>query len=144
MSHDVTSKYVASLMAIPILLPVVLLVILGSSALSSQAASCATEVTVVGDGDELDAEQRQIAQHIVAAVRAFPATAKKPHAAVVALATARQESGLRNLDYGDRDSLGVFQQRPSQGWGTAEQIMDVAHATTWRVAPGGSGSPRSW
>lgn len=35
----------------------------------------------------------------------------------VALATAIQESGLRNLDYGDRDSLGLFQQRPSQGWG---------------------------
>lgn len=45
-------------------------------------------------------------------------------AAVVALATAWQESGLRNLDYGDRDSLGLFQQRPSYGWGTEEQIMD--------------------
>jgi hypothetical protein len=39
------------------------------------------------------------------------------HAVTVALATALQESGLRNLDYGDRDSLGLFQQRPSQGWG---------------------------
>lgn len=45
-------------------------------------------------------------------------------AAVIALATAYQESGLRNLDYGDRDSLGLFQQRPSYGWGTPEQIMD--------------------
>ncbi|MDO5082245.1 hypothetical protein EII34_06215 [Arachnia propionica] len=45
-------------------------------------------------------------------------------AAVVALATAWQESGLRNLDHGDRDSLGLFQQRPSYGWGTEEQIMD--------------------
>ncbi|GAA4897016.1 hypothetical protein GCM10025789_13590 [Tessaracoccus lubricantis] len=45
-------------------------------------------------------------------------------AAVIALATAYQESGLRNLDYGDRDSLGLFQQRPSYGWGTEEQIMD--------------------
>ncbi len=40
---------------------------------------------------------------------------------IVALATALQESGLRNLTYGDRDSLGLFQQRPSQGWGTAER-----------------------
>ena len=39
------------------------------------------------------------------------------HAVTVALATAFQESKLRNLDYGDRDSLGLFQQRPSQGWG---------------------------
>ncbi|MEV5602782.1 C40 family peptidase [Streptomyces sp. NPDC052299] len=49
---------------------------------------------------------------------------------VVALATALQESGLRNLEYGDRDSLGLFQQRPSQGWGTAEQILDPVHAST--------------
>ena len=40
-----------------------------------------------------------------------------------------QESKLRNLDYGDRDSLGLFQQRPSQGWGTAEQILDPVYAT---------------
>ncbi|WP_046498688.1 C40 family peptidase [Streptomyces odonnellii] len=49
---------------------------------------------------------------------------------VVALATALQESGLRNLSYGDRDSLGLFQQRPSQGWGTAEQIMQPVYAAT--------------
>jgi hypothetical protein len=45
-------------------------------------------------------------------------------AATIALVTAYQESGIRNLDYGDRDSVGLFQQRPSQGWGTVEQIMD--------------------
>lgn len=39
------------------------------------------------------------------------------------------ESHMNNLGCGDRDSLGVFQQRPSQGWGTPEQIMDVAHAS---------------
>ncbi|MEV7706926.1 NlpC/P60 family protein [Mesorhizobium sp. B2-3-3] len=49
---------------------------------------------------------------------------------VVALATALQESGLRNLTYGDRDSLGLFQQRPSQGWGTANEILDPVHAST--------------
>ncbi|MEV6974475.1 NlpC/P60 family protein [Kitasatospora sp. NPDC093806] len=49
---------------------------------------------------------------------------------VVALATALQESGLRNIDYGDRDSLGLFQQRPSQGWGTAAQIMQPVYAST--------------
>ncbi|QPP07087.1 hypothetical protein G4Z16_12595 [Streptomyces bathyalis] len=38
------------------------------------------------------------------------------------------ESGMRNLNHGDSDSLGVFQQRPSQGWGTPEQILDVNHA----------------
>ena len=50
------------------------------------------------------------------------------HAVTVALATALQESRLRNLNYGDRDSLGVFQQRPSQGWGTPAQILVPATA----------------
>ena len=49
-------------------------------------------------------------------------------AVVIALATAQQESRLRNLDYGDRDSLGLFQQRPSQGWGTPAQVQDPEYA----------------
>ncbi|MEU8970193.1 heavy metal transporter [Streptomyces monashensis] len=49
-------------------------------------------------------------------------------AVAIALATAIQESGLRNIEHGDRDSLGLFQQRPSQGWGTEQQIMDPAYA----------------
>lgn len=54
----------------------------------------------------------------------------KPRAASIALATAFQESDIRNLDYGHSDSLGLFQQRPSQGWGTAEQVMDPWYSTT--------------
>lgn len=50
-------------------------------------------------------------------------------ATTIALATGLQESGLRNLDHGDRDSVGIFQQRPSQGWGTVEQIMDPVYST---------------
>jgi hypothetical protein len=50
------------------------------------------------------------------------------HAVTIALATALQESQLHNLAYGDRDSLGLFQQRPSQGWGTAAQIMNPRYA----------------
>ncbi|GAA1708506.1 C40 family peptidase [Streptomyces yatensis] len=53
-----------------------------------------------------------------------------PRGQVVALATALQESGLRNLNYGDRDSFGLFQQRPSQGWGTNQQVRDPVHAST--------------
>lgn len=52
-----------------------------------------------------------------------------PRAASIALATAYQESKIENIDYGDRDSLGLFQQRPSQGWGTREQILDPIQAT---------------
>ncbi len=60
----------------------------------------------------------------VAVQRGLPA-----RAATLAIATAIQESQLRNIDYGDRDSLGLFQQRPSQGWGTQEQIMDPLYST---------------
>jgi hypothetical protein len=52
-----------------------------------------------------------------------------PRAASIALATVYQETGIRNLDYGDRDSVGLFQQRPSQGWGTAKQLHDPYYAT---------------
>jgi hypothetical protein len=51
-------------------------------------------------------------------------------AIVVALATAFQESKLENLAGGDRDSIGLFQQRPSQGWGAPEQIRDPRYAAT--------------
>lgn len=50
-------------------------------------------------------------------------------AVIVALATAQQESKLTNLDYGDADSVGLFQQRPSQGWGTPTQILDPVYAS---------------
>lgn len=49
-------------------------------------------------------------------------------AVTIALATALQESALRNISHGDRDSLGLFQQRPSQGWGTEKQILDPTYA----------------
>ena len=49
-------------------------------------------------------------------------------AATIANATAITESKLRNVRFGDRDSLGLFQQRPSQGWGTEEQILDPVYS----------------
>ncbi|HET9077234.1 MAG TPA: hypothetical protein VFN68_09890 [Acidimicrobiales bacterium] len=51
------------------------------------------------------------------------------HAVTVALATSLRESHLRDLPYGDRDSVGLFQQRPSQGWGTRSQLLDPVYAT---------------
>jgi hypothetical protein len=51
-----------------------------------------------------------------------------PRATTIAIATAFQESKIHNIDYGDRDSVGLFQQRPSQGWGTREQVLDPRHA----------------
>jgi hypothetical protein len=60
----------------------------------------------------------------VAARRGLPARAIS-----IAIATAFQESKLENVSGGDRDSIGLFQQRPSQGWGTEKQIMDPYYAT---------------
>ena len=75
---------------------------------------------------EISGEQAENASLIasVAIERGLPARAVS-----IALATAFQESKLINIDYGDRDSLGLFQQRPSQGWGTAEEILDPVYAS---------------
>jgi hypothetical protein len=74
----------------------------------------------------LDPSQARYAGLItaIAVQRGLPA-----RAASIALAAAYQESDLRNLSGGDRDSAGLFQQRPSQGWGTAEQILDPEYST---------------
>ena len=85
---------------------------------------CATRVA--GTRVHLSPEQGRNAS-VIAAVgvrRQLPARAVS-----IALATAFQESKLRNLDHGDRDSLGVFQQRPSQGWGTKAQVRDPYYAS---------------
>lgn len=76
-------------------------------------------------GGRWNAEQRAVAAVIVAkgAELGLP-----PRAWVIALATAMQESTLQNLDGGDLDSGGAFQQRPTQGWGTFEQVRDVTYA----------------
>jgi hypothetical protein len=84
-------------------------------------------VATVGDQTAvLNVDQSYYAAIIagVAVQRGLP-----PRAVSVALATAFQESDIRNLDYGDRDSVGLFQQRPSQGWGTVEQIMNPHYST---------------
>jgi LysM repeat protein len=60
---------------------------------------------------------------------------------VIALAAAMQESSLVNIDYGDRDSVGLFQQRPSQGWGTIAQIMDPRYSA--RAFFGGPTGPNA-
>ncbi|MFD7965736.1 hypothetical protein ACFV5J_33565 [Streptomyces zaomyceticus] len=82
----------------------------------------------VGSGDnryEFTPEQASNAATIsaVGTSRGLP-----ERAVTIALATALQESALRNIEHGDRDSLGLFQQRPSMGWGTPAQIMDPVYS----------------
>lgn len=80
-----------------------------------------------GDVPALDAEQDQNATTIVAVGK----TRNVPqYGWIIAIATAMQESQLRNIPGGDRDSIGLFQQRPSQGWGTPEQIRSPVYAAT--------------
>ena len=75
----------------------------------------------------MDTDQAAIA----ATIAGVAARHKLPRQAVtIALATAIQESQLHNLDYGDRDSVGIFQQRPSQGWGTKAELENPVYATT--------------
>ena len=92
--------------------------------LDLDGSGCTAEV----DGHEvqIDLEQAENASLItaIAIQRGLPA-----RAASIALATAYQESKLYNIDYGDRDSVGLFQQRPSQGWGTVAQLTDPEFAT---------------
>jgi hypothetical protein len=102
-----------------------LVVLVGVAWVRTDRIPEAGECAVDGGTVRVTAEQAGNAQTIagVARDKGLP-----ERAVVIALATAMQESGLRNLDYGDRDSLGLFQQRPSQGWGTPAQVQDPVYA----------------
>lgn len=85
------------------------------------------QARVSGQSISLDPEQAAIAGTIAGVAYRH----RVPEGAVaIAYATAMQESHLHNVNYGDRDSVGVFQQRPSEGWGTAQQLEDPVYATT--------------
>jgi cell wall-associated NlpC family hydrolase len=120
------------------LVAAVLMFVGALAGLAGAAAGSPTSCLAAASGPvvSLDAEQAAAARVIVAVgqQRGVPT-----QGLVVALMTAMQESGLRNLDYGDRDSLGLFQQRPSMGWGTAAQVRDPAYAAA--AFYGGPSSP---
>ncbi|MER5980193.1 heavy metal transporter [Streptomyces sp. NPDC001857] len=84
-------------------------------------------VSAQGGGPEYEFTPEQAVN--AATIAAVGTDRGMPQRAVtIALATALQESALRNLDHGDRDSLGLFQQRPSQGWGTERQVTNPTYA----------------
>ncbi|MGW1895704.1 heavy metal transporter [Streptomyces sp. NPDC002004] len=92
-----------------------------------RAAPRCKVVSGAGDGASYEFTAEQAAN--AATISAVGTSRGMPERAVtIALATALQESAMRNINHGDRDSLGLFQQRPSQGWGTAQEIMDPAYA----------------
>lgn len=84
----------------------------------------------------LDAEQISNAALIISVGRELGVPDR---GIAIALGTAMQESWLMSLDWGDRDSLGLFQQRPSAGWGTPEEVRDPVRAA--RAFYGGPADP---
>jgi TP901 family phage tail tape measure protein len=74
----------------------------------------------------LTSEQLKNAATIIGVGKGMGATSRD---LIVSIMTAMQESTLRNVHYGDRDSLGLFQQRPSQGWGTEDQILNPSYSS---------------
>ncbi|GMA34878.1 hypothetical protein [Demequina litorisediminis] len=89
----------------------------------------ASDRCTVTVGERTDSKTAEQAENIAIIVAGSMRWGLPARAATIAVATAIQESTLRNIDYGDRDSIGLFQQRPSQGWGSVEEIMDPYYAT---------------
>ncbi|MFE9390178.1 heavy metal transporter [Streptomyces sp. NPDC006784] len=97
----------------------------GGSGADGKNATAAAD----GSGTPHDYELTPVQAQNAATIAAVAARRGLPERAVtIALATAMQESQLRNIGHGDRDSVGLFQQRPSQGWGTFEQIQDPVYS----------------
>ncbi|MER7859163.1 C40 family peptidase [Amycolatopsis japonica] len=119
----------AMILAIPLLIGAGVAGIVSSLSGGSGTSSliCTPDGTPTGTVPSLTAEQMSNAATIVAVGKQMGV----PEPGwVVAITAALQESKLRNLRYGDRDSLGLFQQRPSMGWGTAQQITTPTYAST--------------
>ena len=100
----------------------------GYSNVSCDAAIGPTQpgqaATAAGQAGNLNGEQQQIVSQIVAIGKQRNLS---PRAWQVAIQAGMTESGLRNLNYGDRDSLGIFQMRPSMSWGSVAQLQDVGY-----------------
>ncbi|GJF01326.1 C40 family peptidase [Pseudonocardia sp. D17] len=99
----------------------------GVAATSCVAALVPPPPTGSGSAPQWTPEQRANAAAVVGVGQSLGVPAR---AEWIALATAMQESSLVNLPGGDRDSAGLFQQRPSQGWGSVEQVRDPRYAAT--------------
>jgi cell wall-associated NlpC family hydrolase len=134
------SRHMLATIAALSVAPVILLLSVALTAEASGALSPApvTPITTCGPGPvqagvgadgypELEASQIGNAQIIYSVTEDLRLPAR---AAVIATATALQESMLRNLPYGTADSLGLFQQRPSQGWGSPAELLNPVYAAS--------------
>lgn len=88
---------------------------------SGDTQACIVLINSATGTADLDEDQVDNAEAIVIAGARMQVPVR---GLIIAVATALQESQLRNLDHGDRDSVGLFQQRPSSGWGTVAELTD--------------------
>jgi N-acetylmuramoyl-L-alanine amidase len=98
-------------------------------------------VTAVQDGSSVTPLTSEMAANARIVIQVGRQLGVPDRGIVIALATAMQESSLRNVGYGDRDSVGLFQQRPSTGWGRTSQLTDVSYAA--RLFYGGPQNPNA-
>lgn len=136
--HGVSTSAVLSangLGAASIIYPGQTITIPGAGVAASVPASNSAPVASIG----LDAEQSENARLIIQVGREMGVPER---GIAIALGTAMQESWIRNLDWGDRDSLGLFQQRPSTGWGTEDQVRDRVRSI--KTFYGGPGDPNGY
>jgi LysM repeat protein len=96
-------------------------------------------VTSAQDGSTVTPLTAEMAANAAIIIQVGRSLGVNDRGLVIALAAAMQESSLRNITYGDRDSVGVFQQRPSTGWGSRDALLNVAHAA--RLFFGGPSNP---
>ena len=139
-SHGLSTQSVLDangLSAASIIYPGQSLAIPGAASLVLAAAVAPAPAPAVSTS--LDAEQIANAQTIIGVGRELGVPER---GIAIALGTAMQESWLRNLDWGDRDSLGLFQQRPSTGWGTEAEVSDPVRAA--RAFYGGPSDPNGY
>ena len=106
---------------------------------SSPAAAAPVAPTAQAQAGVITPLSSEMAANAAVIVRTGRSLGVPDFGIVIALAAAAQESSLRNVQFGDRDSLGLFQQRPSQGWGTPDQVLDPVRATA--AFFGGSSNP---
>jgi murein DD-endopeptidase MepM/ murein hydrolase activator NlpD len=123
----VTSRAIA--ISVAAVLGAAFLCVAGLFAVTGAASACTVATNPSAAAGRYDAEQLRHAQ-IIVTVGVQHGIPVRGH--VIAVATALQESGLRNLGHlgerNDHDSLGLFQQRPSQGWGSPAQLLDPGYA----------------
>lgn len=123
------------------LISVPLLMVMGTAAVStddteSGTSACGPVATIAGQTVTLDDDQLNNARTIIQTGQSL----KVPHRGlVVAVAAALQESTLQNLDWGDRDSVGLFQQR--NAWGSTSERTDPATAAAMFYQGGRNGQP---